>query len=223
MSVLRHSQGDPREERGIAEFKQKWPSMQGKYEALTAYVWKLSNEMLARDKIPGYASPRPGGAKNLQSAVRTLEKKVVEKKRRFPRLSDVIEELDDLAGVIIATTCPTDWQRVATWVRANFVASKVRKDWNGDNSVYKQHQPIFQNYTAQHFRVCLGQGHLQAKPELQGLVIEIQLKTEDTASFNRIQHDRMYKPTVPLSEAAEKRQDAMVGISNVSQLLSMFL
>lgn len=61
MSVLRHSQGDPREERGIAEFKQKWPSMQGKYEALTAYVWKLSNEMLARDKIPGYASPRPGG------------------------------------------------------------------------------------------------------------------------------------------------------------------
>lgn len=221
MSSPSQSRVNTPEEPGIAEFKKKWGSLQGKYKALTDYVFKLSEDMLDKEKIRGHPIRRPGGTKTLDSAVVTLKKKIAVKGKRFPRLEDVIEELDDLAGVMIATTSSEDWPRVTAWIGSNFVDHKTRKSWQGDQSVYKQTQPVFQNYTAQHFRVLLGPELLRARRDLKGLVIEIQLKTEDTASFNSIQHDVMYKPMGTLSKEEEQRQDVMVGISMIAEMTSM--
>lgn len=103
-------------------------------------------------------------------------------------------------------------------MRAKFLDAKVKKPGRGDPGVYKVHQPVFRNYTANHYRVTLADGHVQAK-HLRGLVIEIQLKTEDMNSTNRLHHDAMHKAIIPLTETEEAEHDALDGVGNLNELL----
>lgn len=209
-------------EEGIERFQKQWPSLQNTYISLTEYVFQLCADMLLDERLLGHVRPRPRGAKSLESALKTLQKKVDDDGKHFPRMRDVIFELDDLAGVTIATTTTSSWKPVARWLKKKFVTCKPTKCWNGDSSVYKYIRPVSTNYTALHFRLRLGSELARQKPELEHLVIEIQLKTEDTASYNNIAHPFLYKNDVPVSESGEMMADFTALIMQTNQMGSTF-
>jgi len=202
------------EQQGVKEFRLAWPQLQNSYTELSKFVVEKCRDMLCKSspRIYGHIEPRPGDVKTLESAVKTLNKKVNLRNKRFPDLASVIKELDDLAGVTIATNSAADWKRIQAWIDSNFVATKDLKDWKSDPSVYKHIEPIFSNYQALHLRVKLGEPFLLEKRHLKDLQIEIQVKTEDMASTNRVIHDIQYKGVIPLSKNREKIVDAMMGL-----------
>lgn len=188
------------EDSGITEFREEYEILREQYEELSIYVEGLSEHMRQAEHIPGHVQRRPGGMKTLDSAIKTLEGKG----RRFPTLNDVINELDDLAAITIATTTKEDFPIVEKWIADNFIEAKptVTKPRPDEKPVYKT-DVAFTPYSGRHFKVRLSPELAAGRTHLSDKIVEIQLKSEHTAVVNRTLHPNTYKNIVPLSAPRE--------------------
>lgn len=144
--------------------------------------------LLAERGIRAIVSSRAKRPQKLQSKLRQRDQS-----KKYKSISQIRDDIPDLAGVRIALYFPGDRDRVGILVRENFDVDQEKRF----PSPSKKRPPgkRFEGYYADHFRITLPDSTLDEgqKAYLQAR-IEIQVGSVLMHAWAEVEHDLVYKP-----------------------------
>ena len=184
------------------------------YSTQTFYTYRLHAEtaartcenMLLREGLPGRVTYR---VKDVRSLERKLRKRQEIRGSPYPDRGAIERDISDLAGIRVALCFPRHKEAVKGCIRRLFTVQ-----WEKKVIVGESHGRRFLGYCADHYRVFLGDEHVQFHEPLRGQQqcrIEIQVVSLLRHAWAEVEHDLVYKQAARTSPAECRALDGLSG------------
>ncbi len=158
-------------------------------------------------------------AKRLDSLLSKARSRAKEKS--YSTISDVYDDIVDLAGVRIALFFPGDQEEVDSFIHAHFAVEQV-KDFPEHSSHRVAYPPQrFSGYAARHYRLRLKGDSLEnTDDELTERIIELQVGSVLMHAWAEVEHDLVYKSSTSskLSQDEYAILDELNGLMHAGEI-----
>lgn len=118
-------------------------------------------------------------------------------RKGYKALSDIYDDIVDLAGVRVALYFPGDFENVEKLISARFLVKEKREfpETGSEKDEKSPYKKRFRGYRAYHFRVHLKENQLpEAQKRYAQARIEIQVASVLMHGWSEVEHDLIYKP-----------------------------
>jgi len=170
----------------IKEFVSRYEKEFDFYQNLSLNVESKIKNHLSKSGVRAIVSSR---AKSMTRLDVKLEDR--DKKKNYKHVSEIYDDIVDLAGVRVALYFPGDMKLVEEIIAKNF---KIHKSKKFPESLHKKtigtYTKVFDGYSAAHFRVSLNDETRYAKNHC----VEIQVASVLMHAWSEVEHDLVYKP-----------------------------
>lgn len=174
----------------INEFLEDYKGKAGFYEHLAQVCAYQCESALKRQGLRTLVTFR---AKRLDSLASKVGSRAQEK--AYLTVSEIYEDIVDLAGVRIALYFPGDRDEVDSFIESHFNVDQV-KDFPEALLPPGAYQKRFMGYVARHYRLRLKAENLSlAERHLTDYVIELQVGSVLMHAWAEVEHDLVYKST----------------------------
>ncbi|HHY15768.1 MAG TPA: RelA/SpoT domain-containing protein [Firmicutes bacterium] len=199
----------------INEFIEDYKHQVDRYEKLAQICAYQCERELKQRGIRALVTYR---AKRLDSLLSKARSRAKEKS--YSTISDVYDDIVDLAGVRIALFFPGDQEEVDSFIHAHFAVEQV-KDFPEDSSHRVAYSQRFSGYAARHYRLRLKGDSLEnTDDELTERIIELQVGSVLMHAWAEVEHDLVYKSSTSskLSQDEYAILDELNGLMHAGEI-----
>ncbi|CAI0839226.1 Uncharacterized protein conserved in bacteria [Serratia proteamaculans] len=170
----------------IKDFLEQYSKQYDYYSELAKIGSNLLEQELEKRGIKAIVSSRAKRPDRLDQKLKQRNEKTV-----YKDVSDIYEDIVDLAGVRVALYFPKDREVVDEIIKFLF---SVRKKKNFPEESYKpKFEKRFSGYWASHYRVNLKNSN-QNKKRYESALFEVQVASVLMHAWSEVEHDLVYKP-----------------------------
>lgn len=176
----------------INEFIEDYKHRVDRYEKLAQICAHQCERELKRRGIRALVTFR---AKRLDSLLNKARSRA--EQRQYRTISDIYEDIVDLAGVRIALFFPGDQEEVDSFIHTHFAVEQI-KDFPEDSSRRVSYSQRFSGYAARHYRLRLKHNNPELPEIDDGLtnhIVELQVGSVLMHAWAEVEHDLVYKST----------------------------
>jgi ppGpp synthetase/RelA/SpoT-type nucleotidyltranferase len=177
----------------IEEFIKRYQKEYDYYEQSCRMVAELLESSLRSEGIRAIVTSRAKSSSRLATKVKQRAQK-----KPYENVSDIFEDIVDLAGVRVALYFPGDRVKVGNTIKDLFTLTAIPKEFPSDDAPKQQsnaYRKRFDGYWATHYRVFLRENEL-AEPQKRyaEAKVEIQVASVLMHAWSEVEHDLVYKP-----------------------------
>ncbi|HHY10744.1 MAG TPA: RelA/SpoT domain-containing protein, partial [Firmicutes bacterium] len=174
----------------ISDFIRSYKKNMSRYETLAQTCAQLCERELKRAGLRVLVTHR---AKRLDSLLAKVESRSQDV--AYGSVSEIYEDILDLAGVRIALYFPKDRAKVDAFLRETFLVDQT-KDFPQKQNGASPYPKRFSGYSARHYRLRMKAEHLPLEKQyLSEYYIELQVGSVLMHAWAEIEHDLVYKST----------------------------
>lgn len=187
----------------IDAFIQQYTKNIDLYQKASKYCAQICEKELSRAGVRAIVSHRAKSPSKLREKI--LKRSNFQ---TYTRLSDIQDDIVDLAGVRIALYFPNDQVEIEKILKKNFDIVDIRKFPRKDSSQKSKtnvpYQKMFSGYRATHYRMKFTNKKLpDKKNDYKQIILEVQVASVLMHAWAEVEHDLVYKPLIGTVSKAE--------------------
>jgi len=177
----------------IKKFLDNYVGTEGaRYEKSCDFCADFCRKTLKQQGIKAIVTSR---IKDVESLKNKLKVKESERGHGYKNIKEIIDEINDLAGVRIALYFPDDYKDVEKIISESFKIEKSKTFPIKKEVVNQNYEKVFSGYQAAHFIVRQKTENLEeTQKNLLDCKIEIQVASVLMHAWAEVEHDLIYKP-----------------------------
>ncbi|KAI9155023.1 vegetative incompatibility HET-E-1 [Paramyrothecium foliicola] len=202
-----------------------WPKLEGDYALMVQELSNYCNNRLKQESIVAKVDGRAKTSGSINGTMKRREKHREDNGRpRYQYVSEIWEDMHDLAGIRILADFQTDLDRINELVGFWFIKKKEPNIFHRQRDVGKEWKPLFGAYASCNHHVALSSATVSTLRRFGDVTFEVQVTSLAEGLYNKLAQPLLYKgANKNMSRKDEMVIDMTHGISLLYSICLLYM